>query len=83
VIAASAVLALVSAVLADPLTEATLPGNGPRLQQIAVFLFALGVVGLVYLGCAWILRIPELSDVLDQLSRRVPPLRRFATPVRD
>src|SRR5918995_37997 len=83
VIAASAVLALVSAVLADPLSEATLPGNGPRLQQIAVFLFALGVVGLVYLGCAWILRIPELSDVLDQLSRRVPPLRRLATPVRD
>jgi hypothetical protein len=37
----------------------------------------------VYLGCAWILRIPELSDVLDQLSRRVPPLRRLATPVRD
>jgi putative peptidoglycan lipid II flippase len=83
VIAASAVLALVSAVLADPLTEATLPGNGPRLQQIVVFLFALGVVGLVYLGCAWILRIPELSDVLDQLSRRVPSLRRPATPVRD
>lgn len=83
VIAASGVLALVSAVLADPLTEATLPGNGPRLQQIAVFLFALSVVGLVYLGCAWILRIPELSDVLDQLSRRVPSLRRLATPVRD
>ena len=83
VIAASGVLALVSAVLADPLTEATLPGNGPSLQQIAVFLFALSVVGLVYLGCAWILRIPELSDVLDQLSRRVPSLRRLATPVRD
>jgi putative peptidoglycan lipid II flippase len=78
----SAVTALVAAVLANPLTQATLPGNGPRLQQIIVFLFALSVVGLVYLGCAWILRIPELSDILDQLSRRIPPLRRLATPAR-
>jgi hypothetical protein len=76
-------MAFVAAVLADPLTDATQPGNGPRLQQIVVFLFALGVVGLVYLGCAWMLRIPELSNFLDQLSRRVPPLRRLATPARD
>ncbi len=81
-IASSGVMALVAAVLADPLTEATQPGNGPRLQQIMVFLFALGVVGVVYLGCAWMLRIPELSDILAQLSRRVPPLRRLATPAR-
>jgi putative peptidoglycan lipid II flippase len=82
VIASSAAMALVAALLAAPLTEATQPGNGPRLQQLAVFLFALGVVGLVYLGCAWILRIPELSDFFDQLTRRVPPLRRLATPAR-
>jgi putative peptidoglycan lipid II flippase len=82
VIASSAVMALVAAVLANPLTEATQPGNGPRLQQLVVFLFALGVVGMVYLGCAWILRIPELSDFFDQLARRVPPLRRLATPAR-
>ena len=82
VIASTAITALVAAALADPLTEATLPGNGPRLQQIVVFLFALGVVGLVYLGCAWILRIPELSDFFDRLTRRVPALRRLASPVR-
>jgi putative peptidoglycan lipid II flippase len=81
-IASSAVMAFVAAVLAEPLTEATQPGNGPRLQQIVVFLFALGVVGVVYLGCAWMLRIPELSDFLGQLSRRIPPLRRLATPAR-
>jgi putative peptidoglycan lipid II flippase len=78
VIASSAVMALVAAVLADPLTEATMPGNGPRLQQIAVFLFVLGVVALVYLGCAWMLRIPELSDILDHLARRIPRLHRSA-----
>jgi peptidoglycan biosynthesis protein MviN/MurJ (putative lipid II flippase) len=78
VLASSAVTALVGAVLADPLTEATTPGNGPKLQQIVVFLLALGVVAMVYLGCAWMLRIPELSDFLVLLSRRIPPLRRLA-----
>jgi putative peptidoglycan lipid II flippase len=78
VLASSAVTALVGAVLADPLTEATTPGNGPKLQQIVVFLVALGVVAMVYLGCAWMLRIPELSDFLVLLSRHIPPLRRLA-----
>ena len=82
VIASSVVMALVAAVLADPLTEATMPGNGPRLQQIVVFLVVLGVVAVVYLGCAWMLRIPELTDMLDHLARRIPPLRRLALRVR-
>jgi putative peptidoglycan lipid II flippase len=82
VIASSAVIALVASALVDPLTEATMPGNGPRLQQILVFLVALGVVAVVYLGCAWMLRITELSDFLDYLSRRIPLLRRLALLVR-
>src|SRR5215217_4938000 len=82
VIASSAVMALVASALVDPLTEATMPGNGPRLQQILVFLVALGVVAVVYLGCAWMLRITELSDFLDYLSRRIPLLRRLALLVR-
>ena len=59
-------------VLATPLTEATTPGNGPRLLQVLVFMAALAVVGLVYAGCAWILRIPELSDTLALATRRLP-----------
>jgi putative peptidoglycan lipid II flippase len=82
VIASSVVMALVAAVLADPLTEATMPGNGPRLQQIVVFLVVLGVVAVVYLGCAWMLRIPELTDMLDHLARRIPPLRRLSLRAR-
>ena len=82
VIACSAVTAVVAAMLANPLTEATAPGNGPRLQQVVVFLTTLGVVALVYFGCSWILRIPELSDFLEHLSRRIPSLRRLATIVR-
>jgi putative peptidoglycan lipid II flippase len=82
VIVCSVVAALVAAVLADPLSEATTPGNGPRLLQIMVFLLALGVVGVVYLGSAWMLRIPEMSEIFDHLSRRIPPLRRLASLAR-
>jgi len=82
VIASSVVMALVAAVLANPLTEATMPGNGPRLQQIVVFLVVLGVVAVVYFGCAWMLRIPELTDILDHLARRIPPLHRLALRAR-
>jgi putative peptidoglycan lipid II flippase len=78
VIACCAVTAVVAAVLADPLTEATTPGNGPRLQQVLVFLIALGVVAMVYVGCAWMLRIPELSEFFEHVSRRIPSLRRLA-----
>ncbi|MGH2615549.1 MAG: hypothetical protein ACRDJC_09945, partial [Thermomicrobiales bacterium] len=82
-LAATAVTAFVAAVLAPPLAEATLPGNGPRLQQALDLLLALAVVALVYLGCAWILRLPELSDSQALIAHRFPPLRRLAaTPKR-
>lgn len=82
VMAATVVTALVAAAFADPLTDATTPGAGPRIQQLAVFILAMVVVAVVYVGCAWILRIPELSESLDHLSRRLPPLRRLAALAR-
>ncbi len=72
VLLATLVTAGVALAMAGPLTEATVPGNGPRIIQIVVFLMALAVVGLVYAGCAWILRIPELSDTLALATRRLP-----------
>jgi putative peptidoglycan lipid II flippase len=81
-IATSAVTALVAALLATPLTEATTPGNGPKLQQIVVFLFTLAVVAVVYLGCAWMLRIPELSGFVALLTRRIGLLGRLASVAR-
>jgi len=75
----TAATALVAGALAGPLAEATTPGNGPRLQQILVFLFALSLVASVYLGCSWILRIPELSESLDQVTRRSQQFRRLVT----
>jgi putative peptidoglycan lipid II flippase len=72
VLLATLVTAGVALAIAAPLTEATVPGNGPRFIQVVVFLVALAVVGLVYAGCAWILRIPELSDSLALVLRRLP-----------
>ena len=82
IIASSAVTAVVAGLLAAPLTEATTPGNGPKLQQIVVFLFAISVVAVVYLGCSWMLRVPELSNFVVLLVRRIPALRHLATLAR-
>ena len=37
------------------------PGMAPDFSSLRFF-SSLGVVGIVYLGCAWMLRIPELSE---------------------
>ena len=80
--AATTATALVAAALAGPLAEATTPGTGPRLQQIVVFIFAMAVVAAVYLGCAWILRIPELFESLGHLTRRIQRLRHLPASTR-
>lgn len=69
---AAAIAAGVAAVLATPLTEMTAPGSAPRLLQLLMFAFTVCVVGAVYLGASWMLRIPELSLTLSQLARRLP-----------
>lgn len=78
---ATAVTAFAAILLAPSVADVTTPGSIPRFVQFAVFLFALLVVGAVYLGCAWILRTPELSTTLDQIARRVPALGRLAARV--
>ena len=80
--AAATATALVAGALAGPLAEATTPGTGPRIQQVAVFVFAIAVVAAVYLGCAWILRMPELFETLGHLSSRIQHLRRLPAPTR-
>jgi hypothetical protein len=63
---ATALTGAVSWVFAPMLAEITTPGNAPRLLQLALFVIGLGVVGTVYLGCAWILRVPEIVLLLEQ-----------------
>lgn len=81
VLAVTCLTALAAGLLAGPLAEATTPGAGPRLQQLAVFLLALGVTGSVYLIGAWMLHIPELFTTLGQVSRRVPPLQNLISRI--
>lgn len=66
VLIATAVTALISWVFSPMLSEITTPGNAPRLIQLALFAIGLAVVGIVYLGCAWILRIPEICQLVDR-----------------
>jgi putative peptidoglycan lipid II flippase len=66
VLVATAVTAVVSWVFSPMLSEITAPGNAPRLLQLALFAIGLSVVGVVYLGCAWILRIPEICQIVDR-----------------
>lgn len=66
VLIATAVTALISWVFSPMLSEITSPGNAPRLIQLALFAIGLAVVGIVYLGCAWILRIPEICQLVDR-----------------
>lgn len=77
VLSATFIVAVACAVIETPLTVITTPGSAPRILQLALFLAALGVVGLVYFAAAWMLDIPELSSSLSQISRRVPGLRRL------
>jgi putative peptidoglycan lipid II flippase len=76
-LAATAVTAASAWLLASPLSEATAPGNGSRLAQLLVFAMALAVVGAVYLGTAWMLRLPELSQALAMIERRIPTISRM------
>jgi putative peptidoglycan lipid II flippase len=71
---AAAVTASIAVLLAPPVVEATMPGASPRLLQAAVFAFAVAVIGLVYLGCAWILHIPELDNALSHSVGKIQPL---------
>ena len=74
VVVAAGTTGVVGMLFAPSLAEATMPGNAPRILQIALFLFALGVVGAVYAGTAWMLRIPELSQTLDRVEPRLRPV---------
>jgi putative peptidoglycan lipid II flippase len=76
VLAATAVTAVAAALLAPAVSDATTPGVAPRLLQLLIFVFALAVVGAVYLGSAWMLRIPALSTSFDEIARRAPFITR-------
>lgn len=76
-LATTAITAVAAAALAQPLAEATTPGNGPRLQQIMIFLVGVSAIGIVFVVAAWLLRMPELEAIISQISRRIPMIGRI------
>lgn len=71
-IATTAVTAIAAAALAQPLADATTPGNGPRLQQVVIFVIGSVAVVVTFVIAAWLFRMPELQAMLSQISRRLP-----------
>src|SRR4051812_4799480 len=65
VLLATAATAVISWVFSPMLSEITTPGNAPRLLQLFLFAVGLAVVDIVYFGCAWILHIPEICQIVD------------------
>ena len=79
IVIAGAAASLVAALLAPALAELTTPGATARPQQFVIFLVAVAVVGLVYFGCAWMLRIPELTIGIERTFRRLHPMLKRAS----
>jgi putative peptidoglycan lipid II flippase len=78
VLLATAAVELLAKVIRAPLVDATAPGVAPRLVQVALLGFAIGIVALGYFVAALNLRLPESSLILGRIQRHVPPsLRRW------
>jgi putative peptidoglycan lipid II flippase len=75
VILATAVTALAAESIRVPLEKATLQGEAPRVVQLLLLGYAIGVVGLTYFFTAYCLRLPEVDQLLDRLASRVPRLK--------
>lgn len=65
-LAATAVMAATAAIIARPLTEATAPGAGPRVVQIALFILGFAITAIAFTITA---AVAELEEV-DQFAAR-------------
>ncbi len=78
-LAATIAMAVVTWSISLPLVDATRPGVAPRLVQLALFGFGIGIAaGAFVLACA-VLGVPELAQSARQIARRAPFLARLAT----
>jgi putative peptidoglycan lipid II flippase len=77
IIATAAMTAVI--VLTLPWLQDAFDGSGNRIVLAALFLYAIGVYLFTFMAAAWLLRIPELQQVLGKVVSRLPgPLRRIA-----
>lgn len=76
VMLATAAMAMAAEAMRGPLQEATESGAAPRIVQLLLLGYAIGVVALTYLLAAYYLRLPEVGLLLGRLESRVPLLKR-------
>jgi putative peptidoglycan lipid II flippase len=77
VLVAAAAMVLVAEAVRGLLTDATRSGEAPRVVQLMLLGYTIGVTGLSYFVAAYYLRLPEVDQSLDQIGRRLPFVRRF------
>lgn len=75
VILATAAMTLAAEAIRDPLQKATVQGEAPRIVQLALLGYAIGVVALIYFFAAYCLRLPEIDQILDRVGSRISGLR--------
>ena len=73
---ATAAMGVIAWVVAPRLSAATQPGVAPRLAQLLLFAYALGVAGAGYLLAAVMLRVPEVSHA-GTLAERLSGIARW------
>ncbi len=73
---ATAAMALVAEAMSEPLRKATLSGAAPRVVQVLLLGYAIGLVALTYLLAAYYLRIPEVGMILGRVEARIPLVKK-------
>lgn len=73
VLVATAVMAVVAELMRSHLEDATRAGAGPRLVQLVLLGYSIGVVALAYLVAAYYLRLPEVGLLTRKVEARIPP----------
>jgi len=76
VVAAAFATVALAWLVAPLVTAATAPGVAPRPIQLLLLAYAVGVVAASYGVAAWLLRVPEVDQVVGQVTRRLPLGRR-------
>jgi putative peptidoglycan lipid II flippase len=76
VLLATAVMAVAAEAMRGPLQEATIAGTAPRIVQVMLLGYAIGIVGLTYFLAAYYLRLPEIEVLLGRVESRLPVLKR-------
>jgi putative peptidoglycan lipid II flippase len=82
VILATAAMAMVAEAMREPLQRATEPGAAPRIAQLLLLGYAIGVVAATYFLAAYYLRIPEAGQLLARVESRIPALKSVLPPRR-